>query len=365
MLRFKWIKLLFIFVFLGGTLAFSAQNIYAADAAATEESLIIIEPTPLPVTNQPVNLTVSPVFLNLATDPGKKVVSAIKVLNNGTEKEYLRFELVKFTADQSGSKPQIKEFSANDEYKNWLTFEKNIFEVNPGEWQTIEVTFSPPQEAALVYYYAIIIKRQADTRADSATTVITGAPAILVLANVYSPNAVQELQLVEFKIKQKFYEYLPTDFEVVVKNTGNVHLSPLGNIFIDRGDKKDVALLSINKESGLILPDSQRSFLSSWDEGFPTYQPVMVDEEIQKDDRGEVIKKLKWDFSKLNQFRIGRYSAHLLLVYDSGTRDIPIEAVVSFWVIPWRLMLGALVVAILISMGIISPLIMLRNRVKK
>jgi hypothetical protein len=31
-----------------------------------------------------------------------------------------------------------------------------------------------------------------------------------------------------------------------------------------------------------------------------------------------------------------------VLVYDNGQRDVPMEAYVSFWIIPWRLIIYAL-----------------------
>jgi ABC-type glycerol-3-phosphate transport system permease component len=40
--------------------------------------------------------------------------------------------------------------------------------------------------------------------------------------------------------------------------------------------------------------------------------------------------------------RFGKYTAKMLLVFDDGARDVPIEGVVSFWVIPWRLFIAAI-----------------------
>lgn len=313
----------------------------------------------------PIDLTVSPVNLNLETEPGSSVRSSIKVLNNSIETEYLEIELKKFIADRNGSNPKIMEFEEGDDFRNWLTFDRNKFEVNPGEWETIDVTFSPPANSALSYYYAIVVKRQVDTVEEGATAVVTGAPAILVLTKVDSPNTVQELQLVDFKVKKKFYEYLPSEFEVTVKNSGNVHLSPLGNIFIDKGNTKDLAILSFNKANGLILPDSERVYDASWSEGFPVYEPVTEGGTVVRDEDGKIKTKLNWDISKVNQFRFGKYTAHLLLVYDNGLRDVPIESIVTFWVIPWRLILIALVIIVLISMGVLSPILMLSRRVRK
>ncbi len=345
-------------------LIFSATTVRAQETS-TASAETEAAATPPPAAIQPIDLTVSPITLNLATDPGKEVTSAIKVFNNSTEKEYLEIKLAKFTADRTGSRPQIRDFEASDSYQDWLQFERTTFEVNPGEWETINLTFAPPAESALAYYYAIIVKRQVDTTDDAATTIVTGAPAILVLANIYSPNAIQELQLVDFSMKKKFYEYLPAEFEIDIKNTGNIHLSPLGNIFIDKGDDKDIALLSINKENGLVLPDSQRTYTAKWTEGFPVYEPVIENGIEKKDEKGETVYKLNWDLSKINQFRFGKYTANLLLVYDNGVRDIPIESVLTFWVFPWKILLVALLLVVLLSLGVMYPLLALYGKVKK
>jgi hypothetical protein len=39
----------------------------------------------------------------------------------------------------------------------------------------------------------------------------------------------------------------------------------------------------------------------------------------------------------------------MLLVYDDGTRDVPIEGAVSFWVMPWRLILFAIALPVVPS----------------
>lgn len=331
----------------------------------TPEPEITVVVTPPPAAIQPIDLTVSPITLNLLANPGEKISSSIKIFNNSTEKEYLQVKLAKFSADKSGSRPQIREFDVRDEYKNWLTFEKSEFEVNPGEWQTVDLMFAPPEEAALSYYYAIIVKRQVDTKDENATTVVTGAPAILVLANVLSPNAIQELQLVDFKTQKKFYEYLPVEFEIDIRNTGNIHLNPLGNIFIDKGTARDIALLSINKENGLVLPDSQRKYITRWNEGFPSYEPILENGIEKKDENGETLYKLHWDFSKIKDLRFGKYTANLLLVYDNGERDIPIESTVSFWVIPWKIGIVVLILSSLVIVGFISTLKSLLRKIKK
>ncbi|MBI2439487.1 MAG: hypothetical protein HYV45_02715, partial [Candidatus Moranbacteria bacterium] len=57
---------------------------------------------------------------------------------------------------------------------------------------------------------------------------------------------------------------------------------------------------------------------------------------------------LKWDWNDASKLRFGKYQAKLLLIYDDGTRDIPIEGMVSFWVVPWRIIFGFIGILLLV-----------------
>jgi hypothetical protein len=67
------------------------------------------------------------------------------------------------------------------------------------------------------------------------------------------------------------------------------------------------------------------------------------------------VPKLRW----------GKYTANLLLVYDDGTKDVPIEGTLSFWVIPWRLIFGAIGLVVFIRFFRISWFLKPFKRVKK
>lgn len=279
------------------------------------------------------NVTLSPVTMQLETDPGKEVTSQIKIRNNSSVEEKLKLSLLPFEADRSGDRPLLRDARPEDTYLSWVTFDQKEIIIQPSEWKTVTVTFSPPDDAALSYYFAIQIERTGSTKTPGETE-IQGSPAILVLATVNSPFAEREIQLKDFSVQNTFLEFLPEEFVVRIENTGNVHVAPTGNIFIDGQGKKDLGIISVNPNSSSILPASTRNFTSVWDDGFPSYQ---------EDDK-EGTTQLRFDFSKADRLRFGRYTAHLLLVYDNGTRDVPIESFVHFWVVPIRLILLVLAV---------------------
>lgn len=334
------------------TLIFSwhlpVQAVEPESASMSAEPMII----PAPVT--PINLTVSPVSLSIETNPGETTKSEIKIRNNATSSEQLQISIGTFSADANGEKPKILDPKPGDTFIPWLQVDQTPFVINPGEWKTMSVEFAPPKEASLSYYYTIMVKRTSTVKGSDGKAVVSGVPAILVLATVNSPDAVRQLEVESFRAKDAFLEYLPQEFEVTLKNTGNVHLSPSGNIFLDGQGKKDLAVLSLNPAASLVLPGTSRKFTISYEDGFPVYTVQTEGEKDIQKTNGQLDRKLKWDFSKADRLRIGKFTAHLLMVYDNGTRDVPVESFVSFWVIPWKLLLIGFAILTFALFGVYS-----------
>ena len=284
------------------------------------------------------NITSSPLPIQLVTTPGKPVSTDLRVQNSGTESATIKVSLLKFKSSDKTGKPLIIKQEPGDTYFNWVNFSKTSFVADPGEWNTIKMTVTPPEEAANGYYYAVLFSQDTSKIPVGAkSSKLAGATATLVLLDVQVPGAKRKLEVTSFTSDHKLYEYLPVNFNIAVKNTGNVHLVPSGNVFISRGhNKKSIAVLSFNSASGNVLPNSTRNFTASWTDGFPAFTTKRDNGEIVSDKKGTPIQELKYDFSKTDKLRFGKYYAHLLLTYNDGNKDIPVEAEVSFWVVPWK-----------------------------
>jgi hypothetical protein len=291
----------------------------------------------------PLSLVTSPLPLNVITKPGKAVTADIRVKNNGTQPETLRVELLKFGASGDTGRPQLQDRDPKDQYFNWVSFSENLFTAEPNVWKTIKMTVNPPKEAAFGYYYAVLFTRANPDKPSGGASAVEGGVASLVLLNVDAPGARREAKVAELVATQKVYEFLPAKFTVKLRNAGNVHVSPTGTMFIKRGSSQ-VGTLNFNEERGNILPGTNRVFNMAWADGFPAYQETSAD--------GKTKGALKWDFSKVQKLRFGRYTAHLVAVYDDGQRDVPIEAEVAFWVIPWRILGVILLILLIIGAGI-------------
>lgn len=306
-------------------------------------------------------LTTSPLPISLVGKPGESVKADLKVKNGGKKTEILKVGLLKFSAYGEEGKPELKDRETGDDYFDWVHFSESQFSAEPDQWHTVTMMIDLPSDAALGYYYAVTFSRLNPPKS-SQTNKLQGGTAILVLLEARVDNARREVKIEEFHAKHRIYEFLPVEFNIKLKNTGTIHLASTGNIFIKRGGKT-IGTLEVNPGAGNILPGSKRIFNTSWHDGFPVYEPKQKDGNVELKN-GSQVYNLKWDISKLGHLRIGRYTADLVMSYDDGKRDVPLEAVVSFWVIPWRLIFFALVPIIGVSL-LVYNYIRLRKRVKK
>ena len=311
-------------------------------------------------------LITSPLPISLSGEPGSTVSTDLKIKNGGTGTEKLQVSIMKFKAYEDSGKPKLMEREDGDDFFNWVHFSEDTFTLAPNEWRTITATLTIPQEASFGYYYAFVFSRAQETGEQiQKETAVLGGTAVLVLLEVRVPDAVRQVEVAEFSLDHKFYEFLPATFTVKLKNTGNVHIAPRGNIFIDRGSTKDLAILEINSEKGNILPQSNRDFTAVWSDGFPVYTDRIEEGKTVFDEAGKKVQTLKWDWNDASKLRFGKYTAKMLLIYDDGERDIPIEGEVSFWVVPWRLSLGILALLLFAFVGVRSTIKSIWRKVTK
>jgi len=291
--------------------------------------------------------SISPLPILLSAKPGTSVSTDLRVNNPSTHDEQLKVVVKTFTQDGPDGTVNLHDPTPADTFINWISFSRTVFDAPPGLWQTVHMTVNVPASAAFGYYFAVEFTQANPSQAQAGTsgTAIQGAVASFVLLNATAPNEVRQLQVTSFSADHRIYEFLPVNFSVHLHNSGNVYATAAGNIFIRRGSKQ-VGILTVNGNHGLVLPGSNRLFSASWSDGFPVYKTVYgANGQPLTDKNGNPERKLTWNFGQAAKLRFGHYTAQLALVYNDGTRDIPITGTLSFWVIPWRLV-GAFIIIV-------------------
>ena len=316
--------------------------------------------SPGSVPDQGISLQISPLPIDLETKPGSSVETDLRVRNAGTQTEKLQVRLLKVSEDDNGV-VHLSNPTAADAFVNWVSFDRTVFDAPSNQWQTVKMTVNVPKSAAFGYYWAVEYLRATVQAPQPGQAVARGAVATFVLLNAEAPGAKRQAQIVSFSADRKSYEFLPANFTVKVRDTGNVHVAPHGNIFITKGSKQ-IDTLDVNAAEGNVLPGGSRFFSAAWSDGFPVYVTKYNGQVPVVDKNGKPVSSLHWDFSKANRLRFGHYTAKLVLVYDDGSRDVPLTASVSFWVVPWRLIVY---VIIIITAPAILVYLIMRRRFRK
>lgn len=311
-----------------------------------------------PLPSEGLSLTTSPLPISLIALPGTTVTTQLRVRNSGTQTETLQVGLMKFQAYGEEGKPILLDRGPADSYFDWVHFSQTQFTAEPGVWKTITMTIDVPKSAAFGYYYAVTFSRanQTGIKAGTRGTSIHGAAATLVLLEARVPGAKRQIDVLSFTPDHHWYEFLPVGFSLRLHNAGNVHAAPIGSIFISKGGGQTITAIDINKEGGNILPASNRVFTAQWTDGFPVYTNKTTNGAAVLDKKGNNVRQLNWDFTKIGKLRMGKYTATVFMVYDNGQRDIPVQATTTFWVIPWRLLGGLVLVLVLVGAGLWSVL---------
>lgn len=298
------------------------------------------------------DLTVSPPVIELNAKPGDKVNERFRIRNNQSTPVTLKIDVKKLSSDSTTGEPIPAEPTKEDEFISWMNVDPATPTVNPSEWQDVNFSLEIPQNAAYGYYYVLRIAPAAQAEIKGTGATVKGQVLVVVLLNVVKDGAKAKAGLVEFKPNVFVSEYLPVTFTAKVNNTGNIHVRPSGNIFIRSMSQKDVAILDINSGKQTVLPGGTRTFDSTWNDGFIVRAPVVENGTTKLDKNGNPITKITINWDKLTHFRVGPYTATLLMVYDDGKRDATIEGTTTFWLIPYTAIIVIIIILIVLILVI-------------
>ncbi len=293
------------------------------------------------------DLTVSPPVIEIVAKPGEKITEKFRVRNNLNSSIDLKIQTRRLISDPESGNP-VPETQPEGEELKWVTFDSSEFTARPLEWQDINFSIDIPENASFGYYYVFSISPKDNSKISATGADIKGEILIVALLTVIKDGANSKTDLVSFKAENNISEYLPANFKIKLANKGNVHVKPRGNIFITRSGGEEIGILEVNESMGSILPGGQREFSAPWADGFLVREPIMENGSEKLDEAGNQITKLKFNWNKLTSFRIGPYTARLLMVYDDGKKDVTIEGSTTFWIIPYTA-----IVFILISLIIL------------
>lgn len=268
---------------------------------------------------------ISPVIVELNADPGRTYTINLKLKNVTSGSLLAKAQVNDFGAKNENGDPEIfLDNTGNRTFsmKQWVSPMPNtLFKTQ--ESKNMPVNIKVPADAEPGGHYGVVRFSgiPPELEGDSSAVALSASIGTLVLIRV-SGNIKESAQVASFYTvqhgrKKGFFENGPLDLVERIQNNGNVHIKPKGSVEVKNMLGKTVATLPVNDPPKNVLPDSIRRFEQKLDK--------------------------KWLF--------GRYKAKLHLSYGSSNQNI--YSTITFWIIPWKLILAilALVIVVILLLG--------------
>lgn len=250
-------------------------------------------------------LTVSPPTFEISGNPGNTVTNSVRLENMKTTAVRLAVDKRNFTAIGEDGAIGLTDDTGTFSLASWITVDPSDVVIPPKSTRVFTFTIKIPLNAEPGGHFGSLIFRTIpeESLSGSGATVAQeiGSLILLRLAGTTTENAKVE----SFTTSQSFYEFGPITFEERIKNLGNVHLKPSGNVTITNLLGQKIATVPLITKN--VLPGAIRKIEGTWD--------------------------TKW--------RLGRYTATAVMIY--GANNTQLANVTSFVVVPYRLVLVILI----------------------
>lgn len=292
---------------------------------------------------------------DLVVYPGKSVSDQLYVSNlNKNVSATVTLNVVDFKASGETGTPalQLKENAPQTAWslKPFLTLPKTV-DLGPGESKYVPFSIRIPENQGAGSYYSAIKYDPKPTDANDEQVIISGAPSQLLFVTVPG-KATQLMNLKKFgtysikdgqengSFKSLWVAKQPDRLAYLVQNSGNVAESPSGSIIIKNIFGKQVKVIdNVNPRENLALIEQTRRFETCI---------VTETKEVEQDGR-----KTKVESCKNPGFLPGIYKANMNLFYGiNGSNTQEINAVATFWYLPWWFIGVVVLIIAIIAFGI-------------
>jgi hypothetical protein len=297
-------------------------GIYAPSALAATPPKAA--PTPPPTnTNAGQALEIAPPVITLSADPGKSIKTQISLRDISSTNLLVKGQVNDFVAAGEDGTPKIllDDADTNNPFsiKGWVSPLPDLLMI-PKQIKNLPVTINVPANASPGGHYGVIRFTATPPELKGTGVSLSASLGSLVLINV-SGDVKESMNVQEFTVTHKgkagkLFESAPVSFTEKLKNTGNTHEQPTGQVVVKDMFGKKIGAVNVNLPPRNVLPNSVRKF----------EQPL--------------------DSSVIgNKKLFGRYTADLVVTY--GAKKQTTSSSLSFWIIPYRLVIAVILVLII------------------
>lgn len=269
-----------------------------------------------------VGLALSPPTFELSANPGDVLENTLRVENLTSKPMMILVDRRNFTALGEEGAIGLTEEETSFSLASWIAVTPSEVEIPARSSKTFTFKTNIPLNAEPGGHFGSIIFRVGGQKMPGQTgAVVSQELGALVLLRIAGKTA-EQASLESFAAQKRLWEKGPVNFEVRVKNEGNVHFKPTGVITIVNFFGKKVATFNIEPKN--VLPGAIRKMEATWGQ----------------------------------KFLLGKYTATVSLTY--GSQGKILTASTTFFGFPYKI--GGIILAVLLILG--ASLYQIRERLK-
>ncbi len=294
--------------------------------------ILLIATAGLVVTQPAVATTIISPVLELQADPGTVQPGVVKVYNETNHQLSLTSSVEQFTAGADDGQPAYIPSDQHAEFLRWFKLGQTAITLAPGQAAVIPFVVTIPKTAVPGGYYAAIFWEESVPKTAGQPTIgVRGKVGTLVFLRVNGQvSEIGRLDAFGLKDNVSVYYRLPVTLVSRFTNAGNVFLQPHGTITL-RSSWGGTTVLPLGDGQAYVLPGSTRRFEVVW--GQTAFSKNWLQAAWQE------------FASEAQQVSVGHYVATLNVRYGLNDQQ-QLTQQISFWVIPYHLIIGTALVLI-------------------
>ena len=266
------------------------------------------------------DFVVGPGKVDVSIPPGESQTVEMTVANRTGMRRQFKITVEDAQGSTDTNQPIILLGDEHGPYtmKDYVSVPQMTFELNDGERARVPVTISiPPDADPGGHYGSVLVQTLTVEETNSKGT--NAAPRSAIISRIGTlffitvpGNVKHEGVLKRFSTipEQQIFQSGPVHFGIFFENTGDIHLAPYGEVRITNMLDEEVGFLEL--EPWFVLPKSQR------------------------------LREIVWD----RDFLFGKYTATARI--NRSYDDVVDTKAYTFWVLPWKIVLGAFAVLFII-----------------
>lgn len=267
------------------------------------------------------DFVVGPGKFEIELAPGESVVREISLTNRISDGR--TFELVVEDIVGTGDGSAAVKLTGTERgpysIQDFISYPAEQLTLDLGKRARLPITITVPPDAEPGGYYGSVListvqpSQSSDSNAPRSPIVarVGSLFFIRVTGDAVTSGVTKEMTTIPNK---RWYERGPITFGILYDNSGSIHVNPYGELSITNMFGEEVGYIEL--EPWFVLPASLR------------------------------LREIVWD----REFLLGRYTATAQI--NRGYDDIIDEVQVSFWVLPWKVVMSIFAVIFVISFSI-------------